>query len=87
MPPHMIGGCRTLLLVDLEVDKCIDRNDDHVREDVSSTDKQQCLRIIKWNPLRHLHHPKDDHQVGAIRKVSGMSGVGSQQRRGRTFED
>ena len=68
--------CRTLLLVDREVDVGIECNNDHVRENVASTNKQQRLRVVKGDPLGHLHHPKDDNQVGSAKFIiSTMAGA------------
>jgi len=43
----------------------VDGDDDHIRQDVASSDEHQRVWVIEWDPFRHLHHPKDDDQVGA----------------------
>lgn len=55
----------TLLLVDLHLDVVIDTHDDQVAEDVETAHGVQDIGILKGHLFGHLHHTKDDHQVGA----------------------
>ena len=56
---------RTLLLIDEEVNVGVDRDDDHVGQDVASADQVQGIWILHRDSFRDLHHPKDDDQVCA----------------------
>lgn len=59
------GEEHTLLLVDLQVDETVDGEDDHVGQEVDSSDNVQGGRVVKRDLFRDLHHPKDDNQVGS----------------------
>lgn len=55
----------TLLLVDLLLKVQVYAGDDDVGCDVKDPDVHQDLGVVEGYLLRHLHHPEDDHQVGA----------------------
>lgn len=46
----------------VQVDSC----NDQVRDDVRHAYTHEDVRVIERNLLRHLHHHKDEHQVGAV---------------------
>lgn len=54
----------TLLLVDLRLDVKVHHGDDHVGENVDSTDNVEDIWVLKIDLLGDLHHPEDDDQVG-----------------------
>jgi hypothetical protein len=56
----------TLLLVDLQLYVVVNSENDQVRNDVGCSDSQEYSWIFKWDLFRHLHHHKDDHQVGTV---------------------
>jgi hypothetical protein len=54
----------TLLLVYQEMRIRIDGDDDQIRQEVAASNEHQRVWVIEWDPFRHLHHHKDDNQVG-----------------------
>ena len=54
----------TFLLVYQEVDVGVDREDDHIGENVDCANDVQYVGVLERNSLRDLHHPEDDNQVG-----------------------
>lgn len=56
----------TSLLFDLHADIIVEGKDEKVGNHVEDAHSQEDLRVVKWYSLRYLHHPKDDHKVGAV---------------------
>lgn len=65
MSEARLTGSHTSLGFDLHADVVINSKDDQIGHHVEDANTGEDLRVIKWNSFRHLHHPKDDHQVGA----------------------
>ena len=57
------------LLVYLHLYVNVDSCDDQVRNDVCRADTHKDVRVIERNLLRHLHHHKDNHQVGTVHYI------------------
>lgn len=66
------GKQPTFLLVDLRLDVEVDTRDDQIGHHIADTHAVQHGWVIKVDLLRHLHHHKDDDQVGTA-AVSGIS--------------
>ena len=56
----------TSLLFDLHANVVVERKDEEVGDDIEDSNTHEYVGIIKWYSLRYLHHPEDDHQVGAV---------------------
>lgn len=67
------GSLYTLLRVDLLLDEEVDCSNDQVGDDVEASHTQEDLRVVKWNLLGHLHHAKNNHQIGAAEKMGSAS--------------
>lgn len=70
------GACkviRAFFRINLLLKEEIDCGDDQVGNDVKGSNAQENVGIVKWHLFRHLHHAKNDHQVGAV--GYGMSSV------------
>jgi hypothetical protein len=57
---------RTLLLVDLGLGVQVEANNDHVANNVEHTASIQDIGVLEGDLLGHLHHPKDDDDVGTV---------------------
>lgn len=56
----------TLLCVDLHVNVEVNRDNDHIGQDIPPANQVEGEGIVKGNLLRNLHHSKDDDQVGTM---------------------
>jgi hypothetical protein len=56
----------TLLLVDQEMCVSVDQENEHVRQDIDTSNNVHNIRIFQRNFLRYLHHPKHDDQVCSV---------------------
>lgn len=56
---------RTSLSFDLQANIIVKTKDDQVRSDVENAHSHQNLGVVEGDSFRDLHHPEDDHQVGA----------------------
>lgn len=57
---------RALFRIDLLLKEEIDGGDDQVGNDVKGSNTQENVGVIKWHLFRHLHHAKNNHQIGAV---------------------
>lgn len=60
-----------LLLVDLDLGVEVDASNDHVANDVDRANDVKDVRVFEGDSLRHLHHSKNDDDVGYLRAESG----------------
>lgn len=70
----------TFLPIDLLLDEQIHSDNDQIRDDIHHSDGHKDLGVLEWDLLGYLHHPKDDHQVGATfeaRSVFVISATGN----------
>lgn len=74
MLAHLQEHCRTAIHTslgfDFHADEIVDSENDEIRHHIENTHTHEDLRIVKGNSFRHLHHPKDDHQIGTETLVS-----------------
>jgi hypothetical protein len=64
----------TLLLVDLDLSVQVDGGDDQVAGNVQSANNVQGVGIFERNSLGHLHHSKNDDNVGTVQHILGQLG-------------
>lgn len=60
----------TLLLVDLDLGVEVDASNDHVANDVDRANDVKDVRVFEGDSLRHLHHSKNDDDVGSVATLS-----------------
>lgn len=71
---------RALFRIDLPLKEEIDGGDDQVGDDVKGSNTQQNVGVIKWHLFRHLHHAKNNHQIGAVEDMAlGVFFLGCRQ--------
>lgn len=61
---------RALFRIDLLLKEEIDGGDDQVGNDVKGSNTQENVGVIKWHLFRHLHHAKNNHQIGAVEDMA-----------------
>lgn len=62
-------GRRTLLLVDLDLGVQVDGSDDQVAGNVEGANDVEGVGVIEGNSLGHLHHSKNDDNVGTAKHI------------------
>lgn len=66
-PSEMV---RALFRIDLLLKEEVDGGDDEVGNDVKGSNTQENIGVIKWHLFRHLHHAKNNHQIGAVEDMA-----------------
>ena len=64
--PGAFKVIRALFRIDLLLKEEIDCGDDQVGNDVKGSNTNENVGVVKWHLFRHLHHAKNNHQIGAV---------------------